>query len=300
MTRREARNLRNGLLFVTPWIIGVGIFTSYPIVASLWYSLCDYSVLRPPAYIAGDNYAELARDPVFWQSLWNTLFFAVLALPLTSIMALALALLLNTGVRGMPIYRTIFFLPSLTPAVALGILWMWMLNGEYGVINHFLNPLLGLFGLRAPNWLSTTTWSKPAIVLMSLWGVGQAMVIYLAGLQDVPQQLYEAAEIDGAGRWAKVWHITIPIISPVIFFNTVMGLIGTLQIFALPYVLTGGSGGPARSTTFYAMHLYNSAFRYLRMGYACAMAWIMFIIILGLTLVITRIGRTRVYYEGRI
>ena len=298
MTRGERRNLRNGLLFIAPWLLGFSAFVAYPIAASIWYSLCDYSVLKPAVYVGADNYVELAQDPVFWQSLRNTLYFAVLYLPLSAVLAVTLALLLNTGVRGMAIYRTIFFLPSLTPMIALAILWMWMLNGEYGVVNHFLNPLLAAFGVKAPDWLQTITWAKPAIVLMSFWGVGHAMVIYLAALQDVPQQLYEAADIDGASWVAKLAHVTLPLISPVIFFNVVMGLIGALQVFALPYVVTGGLGGPARSTTFYAMYLYNNAFKYLRMGYACAMAWILFLIVLGLTLAIMRVSRRRVYYAG--
>ncbi|MCP4640525.1 MAG: sugar ABC transporter permease, partial [bacterium] len=237
-------------------------------------------------------------DPVFWTSLWNTIYFAALFLPLSTILAISLALLLNTGVRGMTIYRTIFFLPSLTPLVALGILWMWMLNGEYGVVNHALNMVLRPLGLEAPTWLQSTTWAKPAIILMSLWGVGHAVVIYLAALQDVPKQLYEAADLDGAPTWSKIRHITLPLLSPAIFFNVTMGLIMAMQVFALPYVLTNGAGGPGRSTTFYAMYLYNCAFRYLRMGYASAMAWILFIVIMVLTLIVHRLSRRHVYYGG--
>ncbi len=298
MTNRERRNLRNGLLFISPWIAGFAVFTAYPLGASLYYSLCDYSVLKPPVFVGGANYQELVTDPVFWKSLYNTLYFAVCFLPLATVLAITLALLLNTGVRGMTMYRTIFFLPSLTPLVALGILWMWMLNGEYGVVNYVLNLVLNPLGLQAPIWLQSTAWSKPAIVLMSLWGVGYAVVIYLAGLQDIPKQLYEAAELDGARWLAKLRHITLPLLSPAIFFNVVMGLIGALQVFALPYVLTDGTGGPARSTLFYTMLLYNSAFRYLRMGYACAMAWLLFLIILALTLLVYRVSRKRVHYAG--
>lgn len=297
MTSREMRSIRNGLLFISPWIAGFAAFTIYPLAASFYYSLCDYSVLKPPVFVGGANYHELLTDPVLWKSLYNTMYFAVFFLPLATLLAIVLALLLNTGVRGMTIYRTIFFLPSLTPLVALGILWMWMLNGEYGVVNYVLNMVLNPLGLQAPIWLQSTAWSKPAIILMSLWGVGHAVVIYLAGLQDIPKQLYEAAELDGARWFSKVRHITIPLLSPAIFFNVVMGLISALQVFALPYVLTDGTGGPARSTTFYTMYLYNSAFRYLRMGYACAMAWILFLIILALTLLVYRmsqIGRAHV------
>lgn len=298
MTLRERRNLRNGLLFISPWVIGFVVFVAYPLAASFFYSLCDYSVLKPPVYIGALNYQEMAEDPVFRQSLGNTVFFAALFLPLSTLLAISLALLLNTGVRGMAIYRTIFFLPSLTPLVALGILWMWMLNGEYGIVNHALNFVLKPLGLHAPTWLQSTVWAKPAIVLMSLWGVGHAVVIYLAALQDVPAQLYEAADLDGAQTWSKIRHITLPLLSPAIFFNVTMGLITAMQVFALPFVLSNGAGGPARSTTFYAMHLYNSAFRYLRMGYACAMAWFLFVVIITLTLIFHRISRRHVFYGG--
>ncbi|MGI6459291.1 MAG: carbohydrate ABC transporter permease [Candidatus Hydrogenedentales bacterium] len=296
MTSREWRNFRNGLLFISPWIAGLLAFTAYPIGASLYYSFCDFSVLKPPVFVGGANYQELFQDPVFWKSLFNTVYFAVFFLPLATVLAIALALLLNTGVKGMTVYRTIFFLPSLTPLVALGILWMWMLNGEYGIVNYVLNLLLQPLGLQAPIWLQSTAWSKPAIILMSLWGVGYAVVIYLAGLQDIPKPLFEAAELDGARWFSKLRHITLPLLSPAIFFNVVMGLIGALQVFALPYVLTDGAGGPARSTLFYTMYLYNSAFRYLRMGYACAMAWLLFLMILGLTLLVYRVSRKRVHY----
>jgi len=275
------------------------VFVAYPLAASLYYSLCDYSVLKPPIPVGLDNYTEMFQDPVFWKSLWNTVYFAVIFLPLSTVLALALALLLNSGVRGMPIYRTIFFLPSLTPLIALAILWMYLLNGEYGVINMFLDFVLKPFGLRSPAWLQSVTWSKPAIILMSLWGVGRPMVIYLAGLQDVPRQLYEAADLDGASWLDKTRHVTLPLISPIIFFNVIIGIISTFQVFALPYVVTRGAGGPARSTTFYTMHMYNAAFRYLRMGYACAMAWMLFLIIFVLTLVIMRASRKRVYYANK-
>lgn len=296
MTQRERRNIRNGLLFISPWLVGFTIFMAYPLAASLYFSLCDYSVLKPPVFIGTLNYQELAADPVFWKSLGNTLYFAALFLPLSTVLAIALALLLNSGVRGMTLYRTFFFLPALTPLVALGILWQWMLNGEFGVVNHALNYLLRPMGLEAPTWLQSTVWSKPAIVLMSLWTVGYAMVIYLAALQDIPKQLYEAADIDGARTWSKIRHITLPMLSPAIFFNIVMGIITAMQIFALPYVLTNGVGGPARSTTFYAMYLYDNAFRFLRMGYASAMAWILFLIIMFLTLAFQYLSRRHIHY----
>ncbi len=299
MTKRKRRELHNALLFISPWIIGFSIFYAYPIAASLWYSLCDFSVLKPAVFIGPQNYQALVLDPVFWQAVYNTAFYALFALPLMTITAVALALLLNTGARGMAIYRTIFFLPSLTPMVALAILWWWLLNGEYGVLNHLLNIVLHPLGIQAPAWLDSPVWSKPALVLMSLWTVGHAMVIYLAGLQEIPTQLYEAAAIDGASKWAKFRHVTIPLLSPVIFFNVVIGIIMILQVFTVPYVITKGEGGPARSMTFYAMYMYDLAFRYLRMGSASAMAWLLFLAILGLTLVVFRVSRERVYYAGK-
>ena len=291
MTKVTRRNLGKGLLFISPWVVGFLVFMLYPIGASLYYGFCDYSVLKPPLWIGTWNYEDLVKDEVFWTSLWNTVIFAAFALPLGLIVSLTVALLLNTGVRGLPVYRTLFFLPSLVPLVALAVLWMWIFNGKHGILNHLLKHI----GIDGPGWLSTTVWAKPALILMSVWGVGHAMVIYLAGLQDVPQSLYESADLDGANAFQKIWHITLPLISPVIYFNLVMGIIGTFQIFAVPYVMTGG--GPARATTFYAMYLYNLAFEDLRMGYASAMAWILFLIILGLTLLATRFSRTFIHYE---
>jgi multiple sugar transport system permease protein len=291
MTPRAKRDLRNGLLFVAPWIVGFGGFLLYPICQSLYWSFCEYSVLEPAQWIGAANYSDLARDEVFWKALANTLLYAAFALPLGLFVSLSLAILLNSGVRGMTIFRTIFFLPALVPMVALAIIWLWLFNGENGVLNHCLS----LIGIVGPPWLTDPSWSKPALTLMSGWSVGHAMVIYMANLQDVPEQLYEAAEIDGAGYFRKLRHITIPIISPVILFNLVMGIIGTLQFFAVPYVLSP-QGSPARSIYFITMYLYDNAFPYLRMGYASSMAWILFVIIFGLTMLALRMSRRHVHY----
>jgi len=293
MTKTERTNLRRGLGFISPWLIGLAVFLLYPIGASFYYSFCEYSVLQPAQWIGLANYRDLATDEVFGKSLLNTFFYAGLSLPLGLVVALALALLLNSGVRGMTIYRTIFFLPSLVPMVALAVLWMWIFNGEYGVLNYVLSWV----GIKGPGWLNDPAWSKPALVLISLWGVGHAMVIYLAGLQDVPTHLYEAADLDGANWWHKIRHVTIPMVSPVILFNLIMGIIGTFQFFAVPYVMSP-QGAPARSTYFFAMDLYDNAFPYLRMGYACAMAWILFVIVLLLTLLALKFAERHVHYEG--
>lgn len=313
-TRLARTETRTALLFASPWIVGFCLFLAYPLMASFYYSFCDYSVLRDPVWIGTQNYRALVRDEVFWKGLQNTAVYALMVLPFGMIVAISLALLLNTKVQGMTVYRTIFFLPSLVPTIPLAVLWLWVFNGEHGILNETLRrmQLAVLWGwdmvfhhgvpmkhpnLFAPNWLSDPNWSKPALVLLAIWGVGNAMVIYLAGLQDVPAEMYEAAELDGAGFWAKTRNVTLPMLSPVILFNGIMGIIGTLQVFAEPYVMFPG-GSPARSTYFYTMYLFDNAFIYHRMGYACAMGWIMFVIILVLTLLALRISEKHVHYQG--
>lgn len=206
MTKGERRNFRKGLFFVSPWILGLCLFILYPILSSLYHSFCDYSVLEPPVFIGVTNYTDLARDEVFWKSLWNTFFYAAFAIPLGQLIALTLALLLNTKIRGLAFYRTIFFLPSLVPIVAMAMLWMWIFNGQYGVLNY----LLSFIGIKAPAWLMNVHWSKPALIIMSFWAIGYSMVIFLAGLQDVPVSLYESAEIDGANFLQKSGTLRFP------------------------------------------------------------------------------------------
>jgi multiple sugar transport system permease protein len=293
MTRSEKRDFRNGLLFCGPWIIGLTVFMLYPLAASVYYSLCDYSVLLPPVFVGASNYIDLVQDPLFWQSLWNTIFFAVGSVVLGLGAALVLALLLNCRVRGMAFYRTIFFMPTLVPVVAGSILWMWMYNGDNGIIN----TLLSYIGIQGPAWLGDPRFAKIAIVIMSVWAVGHAMIIMLAGLQDVPVALQEAAIIDGANFWQRLIHVTLPMITPVIFFNLIMGIIGGLQVFTQAFIMTGSTGAPERSTLFYVLQLYNVGFEDLRMGYACAMAWILFLLILGLTLIVIRGSKRWVTYE---
>lgn len=282
-----------GILFASPWLIGFCVFLGYPLVASLYYSLCDYSVLKAPVYIGMENYRELAGDEVFWKALSNTLIYAAMALPAGMLTALTLALLLNAKVKGMPVYRTVFFIPALVPQVSLAVLWLWVLNGEHGV----LNTMLAKIGVTGPNWMTDPAWSKPAMVIMGVWGVGNAVLIYLASLQDVPQPLIEAAELDGANGWHKTRNVTIPMISPVILFNLIMGIIGTLQVFTVPYIMFP-NGTPARSTYFYTSYLFDNAFKYHKMGYASAMGWIMFVMILVLTFVSLRLSERHVHYQG--
>ncbi|HLV81438.1 MAG TPA: sugar ABC transporter permease [Chthonomonadaceae bacterium] len=293
-TNMRRREIITALLFASPWIIGFLVFMLYPLLASVYYSFCDYSVLRAPAWIGLDNYTDLWHDEVFWTTLTNTFWYALMAIPFGFLVTLSLALLLNTKVRGMALYRTIFFLPSLLPGVALAVVWMWVFNGDHGVLNEVLRAL---HVPNPPNWLGDPHYSKPMLALLGIWSAGNAVVIYLAGLQDVPQPLYEAADLDGAGWIAKTWHVTLPMLSPVILFNLIMGIIGTLQVFTAPYVISP-SGSPARSIYFYTMYLYDNAFIYHKMGYACAMGWILFVIILILTMAALKISERHVYYGG--
>jgi multiple sugar transport system permease protein len=289
----ETRSLLRGLAFLSPWLFGFFAFTLVPIALSLYYSFCDYSLLQPPLYKGMANYNALFADPVFWKVLWNTAIYSLMALPLGTLIALGAAMLLNLKISGLAIYRTMIFLPSLVPTVASAMLWLWLFNAKLGLINLWLSAL-GV--TNPPGWLTDVRWSMPALVLMSFWGVGNTVIIYLAGLQDVPRELYEAASIDGASTARKVWHVTLPAISPVIFFNVVIGIIGTLQVFATPFILT--QGGPARSTYFYTMYLYDNAFSYLKMGYASAMAWVQLLIVLALTGLAFWSSKRWVHYSG--
>lgn len=290
----ERQNLRSGLFFCSPAILGLLAFTLYPVVSSLYYSFCNYPMLKPPVWVGLANYRTLFADPVFYTALYNTAYYAILATPLGMLVAFLLALLLNQKVKGMAIFRTMFFVPSIVPMVAGSVLWLWLLNPQYGLIN----AVLGVFGIQGPGWMSDPAWSKPALIVMSTWGVGGWMLIYLAGLQDVPQDLYEAAEIDGANVWQRVWNITVPFMSPHLFFTLVMGFIGAMQYFTQAYVMTNGQGGPVDSTRFFSLYLFQNAFQYWKMGYACAMAWILFVVILAFTLLLFKTSARYVYYGG--
>jgi multiple sugar transport system permease protein len=281
-------------LFILPWVIGFLIFTCGPIVASLVLSFAEYDIVSPIQFIGLGNFKELFNDPLFYTSLSNTLYIVVLAVPLGMVVSFCLALLLNQKVRFMAAYRTAYFIPSIVPAVASAALWLYLLQPQWGLVNGFLE----LLGISGPGWLSSELWSKPAIILMMVWASGGTMIIYLAGLQDIPQVFYEAAEIDGANSWRKFWHITLPLMTPSIFFTLVLGMIGTFQIFAQIFVLTDGMGGPQNSTLVYMIYLYRNGFNFFRMGYASAMAWVLFILILVLTWLQFRTASRWVYYEA--
>jgi multiple sugar transport system permease protein len=292
---RVDRALGKGLLFFSPWGIGLLVFVAYPVMSSIVYSFCDYSVLTTPRFVGFDNFIELVHDDVFLVALKNTFVYALFSLPLHLVASFSIALFLDANVRGSGFYRTLVFLPSLTPVVASAMVWLWIFNARYGVLNFLLGKLS--FGLIGPvPWLSDPRTALPSLIVMSVWGVGQTVVITLAAMQDVPIAVYEAADIDGASLWQKVRHITLPLTSPVVYFNGILGLIGALQVFSQPYIMTGG--GPARATLTYSMRLYDNAFTFLRMGYASAMAWILFVIILGLTGFAVRIGKNRVHYTA--
>jgi multiple sugar transport system permease protein len=280
-----------GYFFASPWIVGFLIFTLGPIIASIILSFCEYDILHPAKFVGFDHYKRLiSDDPIFWKSLWNTTYM-VIAIPLNMVVGLSIAMLLNTKVNGMSLYRTFFYLPAIVPLVAGSVLWIWVFNPQNGLLNSFLR----MIGVEGPLWLQDVSWSKPSLILMGLWGAGAGMIIWLAGLQGIPRHLYEAAEIDGAGWWAKTWYVTIPMLTPYLFFNLIMGVISTFQIFTQAYVMT--SGGPVDSTLFYVYYLFNNAFQYFKMGYASAMAWILFIIILILTLIQLKLAPRWVHYE---
>lgn len=290
---------KQGWLFVSPWVIGFVLLTAGPMVYSLYLSFTASSLLSPPQWVGLENYRRMFADPIFYRSLGNTAYYAALGVPLGMVLSLGLALLLDAPVRGLGFFRTLFFLPSVTNTVALSILWLWLLNPEFGLINL----ALARFGLEGPLWLQDETWAKPALVLMSLWTVGGQMIICLAALQGVPPELKEAAAIDGAGPVRRFFAVTLPLISPALLFNLIMGLVGALQVFTQAFVMTGGvqpgsEGGPNQSTLFIVLYIYKKAFQEYDMGYASALAWALFLIITVCTWIAWRVSKSRVHYEG--
>lgn len=290
---------KQGLMFVSPWVIGFVIFTAGPMVYSLYLSFTASSLLSPPQWIGLENYRRMFVDPIFYRSLGNTAYYALLGVPLGMILSLGLALLLDAKVRGQQIFRTLFFLPSVTNTVALSLLWLWLLNPEFGLINTAFESI----GIEGPLWLQSEEWAKPALVLMSLWTVGGQVVICLAALQGVPAELTEAASLDGAGPVRRFFAITLPMISPALLFNLIMGLVGALQVFTQAFVMTGGvqpgsEGGPNQSTLFIVLYIYKKAFQEYDMGYASALAWALFVIITLCTWMAWKFSKSRVHYEG--
>lgn len=291
---QKRRDLLWGLGFASPAIIGLAWFTLYPMGASLYYSFTHYSVFGGARWIGLTNYRTLIEDPNVWRSLKNSIYILSLSIPAGIAVALILALLLNINVKGMSVYRTVFYLPTIMPAVAAAVVWGYVFNAQYGILNDILRRI----GIQGPGWLASTTWSKPALVIMSVWGVGNLMIILLAGLQDVPKDLQDASRVDGANWYQSFRHVTIPFLSPHLFFAIVTGLIAGFQYFTPVYVLTEGEGGPAGSTLVFPLYIYQNAFRYFNMGYASALAWVLMLICLLVTALVFRGLSKRIYYGG--
>lgn len=293
-TAQRRRDLFWGLTFASPAIIGLAWFTMYPMAASFYYSFTRYSIFGGARWIGLANYQSLLNDPNVWRSLKNSLYILTLSIPAGIVVALGLALLLNLDAKGMSIYRTVFYLPSIMPAVAAAVVWGYVFHAQYGVINDLLRRV----GIQGPSWLASTTWAKPALVIMSVWGIGNLMIILLAGLQDVPQDLQDASKVDGANWFQSFRNVTIPFLSPHLFFAVVTGLIAGFQYFTPVYVLTDGDGGPAGSTLVFPLYIYQNAFRYFNMGYASALSWVLMVICLIVTAIVFRGLSRRIYYGG--
>ncbi len=295
LTRLQTKEAIAFYLCISPWLIGFVLFYAGPMIASFGLSLTEWDLLSPPKFIGLANYVKIfTNDPLFLKSLKITVIYTFSYVALDLILALAIALLLNQRMRGIGVFRTVYYLPSVLAGVAYVVMWMWMFNPRAGLIN----TLLSYVGIQGPRWLQDPDWALPALVIMSLWGVGRSMVIYLAGLQDIPAELYEAAKIDGASRWSEFWKITLPLLTPSILFNLVFGIIMTFQSFTNVYVAT--NGGPLDSTLFYVVYLYRKAFEHLAMGYASALAWILFLIVLVCTMIILRGSGRWVFYRGEM
>jgi multiple sugar transport system permease protein len=281
-----------GYIFISPFILGFLVWFIIPMLTSAWMSFQDFDFISPARFIFLENFSTMLQDDLFWQSLKVTAVYSFVSVPVGMVLSFALALLLNSKVKGIGIFRTLYYLPIVVPSVANAVLWAWMLNTDFGLVNLLLRSM----GFHKVRWLVDPNLALPSLIMVSLWGIGGAMVIYLAGLQGVPDVYYEAAEIDGAGLWARFRHVTIPLMSPVIFFNLVMGVIGSFQVFTAGYLITGG--GPNNATLFYALQIYRVGFRYFKMGLASALAWVLFFIIVSMVVLIFKYFGRSVYYEG--
>lgn len=297
------REALTGYLLVSPFLVGFLWFTAIPMAIAFYLAFTKYRIIKPAEFVGLSNFTRLIYDERIRVALFNTSFYAGISVPLYLVTAFVASLAMNLKIKGIRWYRTIFYLPSITPAVASAMLWLWIFNPQWGLANN----MIGFFGIRPQDWFIDPTLSKPCLIFMGLWGVGPTMVIFLAGLQGVPESLYEAAMIDGAGSWGRFWHVTVPIISPVIFFNLIMGIIGSFQVFATAFIITAGGGGGARSygsggvldsLLFYVLYIWQQGFSFHRMGYACAMGWLLLVIILILTLIQFRLQKRWVYYEA--
>ena len=278
------KEARSGLLFVSPWIFGFIVFTLYPILSSLYYSLCEYRVTKPPVFIGLENYRMLFQDPIFLKALSNTLYLVIFGAPIVTILAISIAIMSqNKKLKHTGVFRIMFFIPTLVPTIVASLIWIWVMQPDTGIVNR----LLGYIGISGPGWLSSIFWSKPAFIMLMLWTCGNAIIIYLAGLQDIPDSLYESASLDGAGFIKQTTSITIPLLRSTILYNGVTLVIGIFQWFAEPYIMT--NGGPDNSTMLYSLYLYQNAFTFFKMGYASAMGWILLLIGLAIVLVLFKV-----------
>ena len=287
----SGRRTITGYLFISPFILGVLFWVLYPAGMAAWLAFQDWNLITPAKYVGLKNFQTMFNDKLFWQAFKVTSIFTFVSVPLGLILSFSLALLINMKVRGLALFRTIYYLPSIVPAVATAVLWAWILNTDFGL----LNGVLHYFGIPKIAWLQEPKWTMPAFILMSLWGVGQAMIIFLAGLQGIDDVYYEAARIDGAGSWTQLVYITIPMMSSVIFFNLILGVINSFQIFTAGYLIT--NGGPQNATLFFVLYLYRQGFQFLHMGYAAALSWVLFFIILIFTVIIFKTVGRKVYYQ---
>jgi len=301
MRKKARRGSLEGYIFISPWLIGFLVFIAGPTISTFIISFSEWKLFSPSQWIGFLNYVKLSRDPLFYQSLKVTTLYAVSSVPLGILTALLIASLLAQKVRGLAIFRTIFYLPSIVPLVAAAVLWIWIYNPEFGILNYFL----GLVNIEGPDWLYSPTWILPAFVIMSLWSIGPMMIILLAGLVNIPKQFYDAAAIDGANSWNKFWHITVPMLSPTIFFILVINIAGSFQTFVQPFVMGGGGvigaqyGAPLNASLFYVLNLYREGFRFFNMGYTCALSWVLTLIILVITLCVFKSSSFWVYYEAK-
>ena len=290
MARREAID---GYISISPWLIGFLVFTVGPLLASLYLSFTEWTITRPPTWIGLTNYTRMfTRDALFWQALKVTILYVLLSVPLKLVFGLGLSLLLNMSLRGMNFFRTVFYIPAVISGVAVSLMWMWLLQPDTGVVN----TLLDMVGIKGPGWFWDPLWALPSVALMSIWGVGGMAIIYLAGLQNIPPHLYEAAMLDGANAWKRFWRITLPLLTPTVFFLLVIELIDAFKIFTQAFVIT--KGGPLKATYFYLYYYYEEAFQNFNMGYASALALVLMLIILAATLLVNYTSKRWVYYES--
>jgi multiple sugar transport system permease protein len=301
MTSGERKEAFSAYLFILPFVLSMVFIVGGPIIAALYLSFCKWDILTPIQFVGFDNYKEMFfDDPRFWRALWNTAYYTALSVPIGMALSIAMALLLNQKVKGISIYRTLFYLPSVVGSgVAVAVLWKWIFNADSGLLNYVISFMTGIPMSECPKWLASEAWSKPALIIQSLWGVGGGMIIYLAGLQGIPAALYEASEIDGANRWQQFWTVTLPGLSPIIFFQLIISIVGSFQVFTMIYVMTDGLGGPADSTLVMVIYIYQKAFKYYQMGYASALALVLFVVILAVTWLQQKYSKW-VYYEGEL